>query len=259
MQRKLRNDPSQGDINRGSALNAALAEISNPKIDWRNLRTAGTKIPGTWIREIPFQKASAAITMSVDDLTQGGPPPALKVEALDADRKAFKETAAALRKQNLETGTFDPETVEKGRDQVRAVRAKVEKLYPAGSRERLESERYLKALLGLLKMLETPASDVLFSGLEKRPEVTLADLISFMKAYTFRFGVADKPEQKDIYSRLYPLLLKLRDEADAGDPYAANAPAMSPERHANAGEFFSEMPYEHLDPKAAPPPPAPQP
>lgn len=253
-QRKIRDDPSQGDIYRGSALNAALAEISNPKIDWRNLRSAGTKIPGSWIREIPFQKASAAITMSVDDLTKGGPPDALKVKDFEADREKLRATAAELRKQGLESGEFDPETLEKARSQVRAVREKAEKKYPANSRERNDSERYLKALLGLLKMLDTPAADVLFSGLEKHPEVSIADLISFMKAYSFRFGVANKPEQKEIYSRLYPLLVKLRDEADAGDPYAQAPPEPSPDRHANAGEFFSGMQYQHVDPKAAPPP-----
>ena len=41
------------------------------------------------------------------------------------------------------------------------------------TRERNEVDRYLKALHGLIGMLETPALEVILSGVDKRPEATL--------------------------------------------------------------------------------------
>ncbi len=74
---RLRDNPTPVDIARGDALNVAMNELSDPKIFQKALYAASKiKVGGETIRDIPFQYASAAISVSVHQLTQGGAPPA---------------------------------------------------------------------------------------------------------------------------------------------------------------------------------------
>jgi len=256
---RLRDNPTESDIARGDALNVALDELSNPKVYVRALQGASAKVAGAKIRDIPFQHAAAAISVSVDDLIREGPPPALKAEAFAADRKALREVAAELRKQGEEQGKFEPGTLARAQDQVRAVQAKVKATLPAGSPGRLEADKYLRSLLGLTRMLQTPAINVLLAGVEDRPDTTLGDLLAFMKAFNLRFGVAKTPRQKEIYNDLFPLLDRLRDEIAPTAP-PADAPALAtPDRHQSPGDFFAGMEDQHLDVRKVPPPPTPDP
>ena len=72
---RLRDNPTEVNIAHGDALNVAMDELSNPKIFSRAVYAASKmKVGGETIRDIPFQYASAAITISVHQLTQEGPP-----------------------------------------------------------------------------------------------------------------------------------------------------------------------------------------
>ena len=255
---RLRNNPNQSDINRGDALNVALVELNNPRVYLRALRGASAKVEGAKIRDIPFQYAAAAITVSVEELLREGPPAALKAEAFAADLKALKETGAALRKQGNEGGDFDPATLGRAQDQIRAVQARVAATLPAGSAGRREADRYLRSLLGLTRMLQTPAIGVLLAGVEDRPDTTLGDLLAFMRGFNLRFGVARTPRQRMIYNDLFPMLDRLRDELVPAAT-ADVAVAATPEREGTPPEFFQKMKDEDLDVRKAPAPPTPAP
>jgi hypothetical protein len=259
--RRLRDNPEPADIYRGDALNVALDEVTRPNVYFRKLKGASAKVPGKLIRAIPFQYASAAITTSVAQLTQGGPPDSLKTEAFAADRAKLKELAAQLRKQNEEKGQYDPATLAKAQEVIHAVRVKVEKTLPRNTKGRDEAEKYLKALFGLTRMLQTPAIDVLLAGVEKRPDTTVGDLLTFMTACNLRFGVAKTDEQRAVYDQLYPLLVALRDEAQGSPSAPAETAAAPANGHERPGEFFAGMSYENIDPAEGkiPPPPRPQP
>ena len=106
-------------------------------------------------------------------------------------------------------------------------------------------------------MLQTPAIDVILSGVEKRSEATLADLLSFMNAFNLRFGAASSPTQRQVYDSLYPKLVDLRNEVG---PALATSSGSTPSKGSEPGEFFQGMSYEDLQKKApAPAPPAPAP
>jgi hypothetical protein len=101
-------------------------------------------------------------------------------------------------------------------------------------------------------MMETPAINVLLAGVEKRPDTTLGDLLTFLQAFNLRFGVAGTARQKDVYKEIYPLLIKLRDEATSkasGGPADAQPLPESSEHPAN---FFEGMEMKHLDQPPAP-------
>lgn len=258
---RKRNNPEQSDINSGDALNICLDEITNPKIYLPALKSSNLKIPGRQIRSIPFLYASAALTVSVDELLSQKPPPELTNAVFEDDFTELRRLKDELKKQEAEQQQFNPDTVTKFQDQLKLMWKDVEKTYQRGSREFRLSQRYIKGLLGLSEMMNTPAMDVILADVDKRPEATIGELISFMKAFNLRFGAANTNSQRQVYNGLYPLLVRLRNEAspvDAG--YAEVKP--STDRLNRPGDFFAGMDFEHFDAKKVhdkpPAPPAPK-
>ncbi len=255
-QERLRDHPDRHDIETGDALNAAVDVIEDPRIYGKALQGSQTKIGGEMIRNIPFRYAPGAITVSIQHLTQGDPPSALMGAEFAEDRAAFKGLGQEIRKDLKNGETPNPETVKKALAVINAAEAKADRILERNTKDRNDVDRYLKALHGLLGMLNTPALDILLSGVEQHPDATLGQLLAFMSAYNLRFGEATTPGQKQLYSALYPQLLALRDEVTP----ALSGAGPLPKPNANAvGDFFQGMDYQDLKKKAPAPAPPPQP
>ena len=190
-------------------------------------------------------------------MTQGGAPPLIKdLPVFSPEREELRGIAPELRRQ-LDAGEeIDPALLTKAQTLTRALLAKSGSL-KQNSPERNAAERYFKALLGLFKMLETPAINVLLSGVEKRPDASLGELLSFMGAFNLRFGAAQTPAQTEAYQRLYPMLVALRDQTIPATATPPAPPAPGTVENPSA-EVFSGVPIEHIDParrNSAPTPP----
>ncbi len=258
---RLRNNPERADIYRGDAMNVAFDEINNPRVYAKALEGGKIKLGGELIRNIPFQYAAAAITVSIHQLTKGGPPPSLLKPEFAAELEPIKKLGQELRKQIEEEKNPDPETIRKMLAAINAAEEKVDKILPANTRDRNEADRYLKALHGLIAMLETPAIDVILSGVEKRPDATLGELLTFMNAFNLRFGAATTPTQRQAYDALYSKLVELRNQV-APALASTSSPSSGASAGTEAGDFFSGMSYQDLKKKAPmpmPTPPAPSP
>jgi hypothetical protein len=252
IRQRLRDNPERADIHRGDAINVALDEINDPRVYGRHLPASKVKVGGALIRNIPFQKASAAITVSIYQLVDGGPPAALKKLEFEAELSAIKSLGQELRRQIEADDNPDPETIKKLLAAIGKAETQTAAVLPRNSRDRNEVDRYLKALHGLIGMLQTPAINVILSGVENRPDATMAELLRFMNAFSLRFGVASTREQRQVYDSLYPKLVALRNEVAAALPKAA-----APTPGVDAAEnFFSRMSLEDLQ-KKVPPTPAP--
>jgi hypothetical protein len=251
---RLRNNPERADIYRGDALNAALDEINNPRVYSKALQGGQAKIGGEAIRNIPFQSASAAITISIHQLVKGGPPKALQTPAFASDLETLKALGQEIRKQIDDGKDPDKETIGKMLAAINQTEDKADTLLPKNSKDRVEADRYLKALHGLIAMLETPALDLILAGVEKRPEATLGELLGFMSAFNLRFGPASTPKQKEVYDSLYPKLADLRNQIAPALAAITAAPTSGTE----PGDFFSGMDYKDLR-KRAPAPLSPAP
>ena len=105
---------------------------------------------------------------------------------------------------------------------------------------------------GLAAMLKTPSLDVILAGVENRPETTLGELLNFMTAFNLRFGVATTPQQRQVYSMLYPKLVQLRDQIA---PALASSAAPRISGH-EPEDVFSVMNMKDLQKKAPQPKPA---
>ena len=237
---RLRNTPDQRDICMGDALNVAVDEIDNPRVYSRTLQKSKVKIGSSTIKNLPFRYAPGAITISIHRLSNEPPPKGMMTAAFDSDRAALKSVGQQIRDE-LDTGDRPkPETINKARAAINAAEATAEKSLARNTRDRNEVDRYLKALHGLIGMLETPALDVILSGVDKRPEATLGDLLTFMDSFNLRFGEATTPRQRSIYRELYPMLVALRDEVT---PLLAGIAPHKSEPTAVA-DFFSKMDYQ---------------
>jgi hypothetical protein len=245
---RLRDNPDPADINRGDALNVALDEINDPRVYVRNLQGGKVKVGGESIRNIPFQKASAAITVSIHQLVNGGPPAVLLRPEFAAEMGAVKALGQELRGQIEDDKDPDPETIKKLLAAIGKAEARAGSLLPRNSRDRNEADRFLKAIHGLIAMIDTPAIDVILAGVENRPDATLGDLLAFMRAFSLRFGVASTPQQRQVYGSLFPKLVDLRKEVVLAREGAA-APSLSGNE---PKDFFSGMTYEDLGKKAPP-------
>lgn len=255
IQTRLRDNPTDADIFRGDAMNAALSEVTSPKVRLSKYRGSRATVDGKLIRQIPFFYASGAVTASVFRLAREGAPDVLKNNpAFAKEREELRGIAAELREQHKTKGEFESEKLKQAIEALKRAEAKVEATYPTGTRERREAQNYIKGMMGLMRLLDTPAIDVLLAGVEDRPEVSLADLLNFMKAYNLRFGPAETPSQRAAYQTLFPLLDSLRDEVAGPNPSPGLAAAQPPEppdpaHDRRPGEFFSGMEFQHLQNK----------
>src|SRR5208282_4375162 len=97
-----------------TAHDAALDQLSDPRIHTSALRTADTPISARSIRDIPFRNASEAVTFSLSQLKASSQWPAVLLEPRFASERAeFEALVDEIRKENTENGQISPGTLSK--------------------------------------------------------------------------------------------------------------------------------------------------
>ena len=73
----LQDHPTAREVENGEALNAALDQLSDPRIASSSLKIATAPIDAKIIRDIPFNNASEAVTIVLSQLkaARNGPRP----------------------------------------------------------------------------------------------------------------------------------------------------------------------------------------
>ena len=259
IRQRILDDPTEADINSGDTLNAILDEISYPKVYAKTLQAAGTPLPGAAVKRIPFTYAAGGLTYSLDELIRRDNVPAIfKDPAFAARRKKVQALTAEIREAVAAREQPEHETLEQVRAELDRARATLEQRTAADSKERREGEKYLKALFGISRMLESPSYDVYLAAAGEQPTVPLRDVLMFMHSFNLRFGVARTAEDREIYSRLYAALSDLRRRVGPTGEAVVAAAEKGPKRDQRVTDFFSGMSYEHLQPpKASTPAPPP--
>jgi hypothetical protein len=264
---RIRDNPTESDIDNGSALNALLDQLSEPRIlNSSNLRMANAKIDSKLIRAIPFRDATDAITITLDNLTdEKSWPPVLRDPKFETERQAYiKAVDEALAEDK--NGDLSQATISKVRQSIADLYRRVGETIPRTRQpDHLQAMNYLKGLAGFSKMLERANVEKVIAELEKIDTTTVGNLIAFMHSYNLRFGVAETASQKEAYRQLYPILLATREKmigrpagpvAAPPAPGAAATPASRPPT-----EIFHGMDPKYLNPTpgGANPAPAPRP
>jgi hypothetical protein len=260
--KRLRSNPTSSDLSKGDALNVAFDDLTSPKAYAKTLQAAkGTAFPGSKIKSIPFQYASAAITTSVDELIQTENTPAvLKSAEFQADLAGLRKLQADFRTKSDEGQPIKPAQVTEAKQRVKKM-SKMLKDNPArfGTRtaDYREAENYLKGLYIMVTMLESPSMTNLLSGVDKQAGTTVADLLRFMHSANLRFGVARAADQREIYAELFGILDHLRTEV-VGPAINIEPPKVSkkPPQLAQLFKGMEGFDFSQLDKlRILPPPP----
>jgi hypothetical protein len=210
--KNLQENPSARDIENGNALNAAVTQLSDPRISSSVFRQATTPIEASDIRNIPFRNASEAVTIVLSEVKAATKWPAVLDDVrFAADKKEFEEIVDKAVAED-EEGDISDATLKRAHELVRDVRGKLAAMPLEGVRANQEATRFLKTLAGLVRMLERPDTNEAFNQLRTVKTTSLGNLIAFMEVFNLRFGAADTPAQKIVYRNLWPVLDNLRDK-----------------------------------------------
>jgi hypothetical protein len=237
--KNLLESPSARDVENGNALNAAVTQLSDPRISTSSLRTASAPIEAGTIREIPFRNASEAVTIvlsQIKDIIKW--PAVLNGEQFAAEKKAFEDLVETALRED-EEGDISPATLARGHELVRGLNSKLAATTFDSAREREAATRFLRTFGGLVRMLDTPDTSEAFNQLRQVKSTTLGNLIAFMQVFNLRFGAATTPAQRAIYRELFTALDGLRSRVlkdarlDDSAPFLANPGVV--------GDFFSKF------------------
>ena len=247
---RLRNNPDQGDVDRGDALNVLLDDLTAPALmQSSSLRLAGSELDAALVSEIPFRNAAEAVTICLDQLTDPNRfPKFLRSEALTNEREAFVTAVHDARTQAREQGELTSEAVTRVQETGKALYAKAQSpSISALPTERNEALSYLKGMAALAKMAANSDTLQALRELKKIQTTHVANLIAFMHAYNLRFGPADSPQQRTVYRTLYPILKGDRDRIYAMADTQATQPPPPPDPKVSPVEAFHGLSEKHLD------------
>ncbi len=253
-QRNLRENPGKVEIENGDALNAALDDLTNPKLGSSALRAASAPVPASLIAEVPFQNAAERVTLMLDELrTAVKWPEVFEGERFARDKQIFDNLVAQMRKEAAE-GEVSPKTLRSAQSFVDELRAKVTAQPLPDPLDQQEAMRFLTTSSYLLSLLRKPDIQPALLELRKVQDTTVGHLLGFMNAFNLRFGVAKTPREKQAYQRLFQILDGTRDAILAEAKLDSTATARATPRHAT--EFFNSL-GPGRPPAGAPVPPQP--
>jgi hypothetical protein len=269
-QEQLRNNPSTYDIYDGNALNLLLDILTNPGNGGTSLGRITTPLKHELIPEIPFTLASEGLTMCLDQMTMTEQwPLALRVDDFKPEREGLRKVVLVALEQDKD-GDLEPATVEAVHAAVDRFRLKFEKVVPQTSPDFIPASDTIKAMAGLTKMLYSPKVEEILAELEDYQGTTLGELLSFMQAFSLRFGPANSFRQRRIYLKLYPMLAEqangpggsssVGQAAQAAQATARQAVGSAEELGSKAidglksaaVDFFKDMEWKHLSGKGKP-------
>jgi hypothetical protein len=273
IQDRLRNHPETRDITDGDALNVLLDDFVNPARAGASLSTIKSPLDPQVIPEIPFAFASEGVTICLDWMTMDEQwPLALRVEKFRPEREGLRKAVVAALEEDKE-GDLEPKTIEDLQAAIDRFRIKFQELVPKDDPTYIPAHDTIKAMAGLTKMLYSPQVEEILAELQKYRGTTLGELLSFMQAFNLRFSHANSFRQRQLYLKLYPMLVAAANGlAGQGDAAAERAAvgagargrppageAESPGTKAVDGlksaavDFFKDMDWKHVSGKARAP------
>ncbi len=255
-EKHLRENPDQHDIEDGDALNAAVTDLSNPKLSPSAVRAASNaRVPASLIAEVPFVYASDRVTFMLDDVRKSVKwPDVFEDKRFGDDEKTFDELAAKLRRK-AQDGEVKPRSLREAKSFVVDLRAKLDAQPLADPDDQKDAVKFLTSCTSLLDMLQKPDIQPALLDLRKLKDTTIANLLGFMHAYNLRFSAATTPKERSAYQQLYPLLAQTRDGVLSA-AQLDGAPGGQPDPN-QAHEFFQNLDQARAHRGNGPRPPQP--
>jgi hypothetical protein len=238
-QKQLREEPTLRDIETGDALNAAVADLSDPRLGRSALRAARAPVPASLIAEVPFVNAAERVTFMLEELRASIKwPEVFEDPRFATQQKTFDDLVAQLREQANE-GDLSGKTLQGARSFVKELREKLEAHPLADPHDQKDALRFVTASASLLGLLEKPNIQPAILELKKVQDTTLGNLLGFMNGYNLRFGSATTPKARNAFRRLFTILDRTRDEILAEAKIESKTPATGDP--SDAADFFQKL------------------
>ena len=204
-QRQLRESPSRRDIELGDALNAAVADLSDPRLGTRRIRAAKVPVAASLIATVPFLVASERITLMLDDVRSSVKwSDVFEGERFASEKKTFDDLATRIARR-LTTVSCRPRACRR-RGASKSLGFKLEAQPLKDPAHQKEALRFVTACSSLLNLLEKPNIGPALLQLRKIQDTMIGNLLGFMHVYNLRFGPATTPDQRQAYQRLFEIL-----------------------------------------------------
>jgi hypothetical protein len=256
-QQQLRDNPSQRDVELGDALNAAVADLSDPRLGSAALRAAKAPVPASLIAQVPFLVASERITLMMDNVRSSIKwSDVFETDRFASDKKTFDDLVERMQNEAYE-GDLSPKIMREARGFVKDLTGKLEAQPLKDPDHQKEALRFVTACSSLLNLLEKPSTGPALLELRKIQDTMIGNLLGFMNAFNLRFGPATTPSQKQVYSRLFEILDQTRDQILAEAKIDAKSPPETTPK--NAIDFFERVGKESSRPGSGTPPPTQKP
>jgi hypothetical protein len=238
-QRQLRESPTLRDIETGDALNAAVADLSDPRLGGSALRAVKVPIQASLIADVPFVNAAERVTLMLDGLRAAIKWPEVFDDPRFAnDQKTFDDLLARLREEAYQ-GELSARTLRDSRGFVNDLRAKLQAQPLKDPLDQKDASKFITASTSLLGLLERPNIQPAILELKKIQDTRLGNLLGFMHAYNLRFGAATTPKERQAFRQLFEILDQTRDQLLAEAKIDSKTAA--PVKPSDATDFFEKL------------------
>jgi hypothetical protein len=257
LQQQLRDNPDRRQIENGDALNAAVSDLSDPRLGSSALRAATAPVPASLIAEVPFVNAAERVTIMLEGIRQSIKwPEVFEDQRFANDQKTFDDLRAKIRGEVSQSGEISARTLREARSFMDGLRAKVEAQPLKDPNDQKDAMSFITSCTSLLDLMEKPDIGPALVELKKVTDTTIGNLLGFMHVYNLRFGPATTPKQRQVYNQLYGILDQTRDAvlAEAKLDNTATAHA-SPSA---ASDFLQNVNQGRSRKRGTPRPPQPQ-
>ena len=190
---RIRDNPT-ADIEMGDAINAAINQLTDPRVSSAALRLATAPIDASVIQDIAFRNASEGVTIVLSQIRAVTKwPSALELERFADQKKDFESIVEKAIKED-EEGEISSDTLKNAHTLVSVIRGKLAAEPLEGAKARDDATRFVKTLAGVIRLLERPDTTEAFNQLRTVKTTHLGNLIAFMEIYNLRFGQATTPD-----------------------------------------------------------------
>jgi hypothetical protein len=211
-QKKLRDNPGQHEIENGDALNAAVMDLSDPRLGSTASRAANANVPASLIAEVPFQNASERVTFVLDKLRGASKwPRAFETPRFAKDKDLYNVIVERIRKEDME-GDVSAKTITQAKTLVASLRGKLMAQPLEDEDDQKAALNFINASTALVGLLDKPDIRPALAQLKQVKDTSLGNLLGFMHAFNLRFGAAETQKQKLAYQQLYGILDQTRDQ-----------------------------------------------
>ena len=211
---RIQDNPQALDVFTGNALNAALDQLNDLKIQESSFRSAQVTIPREMLRCIPFKLDEKGIIFSLQRLTARGKakwPVAFQQPQYAPERRAFEKAIDRAMEEMID-GQVMTETIKAYEKVVWDLREKLQREYGANT-DRLYTEAMTRVneMSKATEVLKTLKMQRVMADLDRYTGKTVNDLRKFMQAHNLRFAKADNDVERSTFVELYAALDQVRD------------------------------------------------